>query len=52
MWFDTEYAPLVETLREANQIGEGSETDAYLRVGPERYDRLVVSPPEDASPSD
>jgi hypothetical protein len=41
-WFDTEYAPLVETLREANQIGNGTETDAYLRVGPERYDRRVV----------
>jgi hypothetical protein len=41
-WFDTDYAPLVETLREANQIGNGTETDAYLRVGPERYDRRVV----------
>ena len=48
-WFESEYAPLVETLREANQIGEGTETDAYLRVGPERYDRLVVSPPEDSA---
>jgi len=48
-WFDTEYAPLVETLREANQIGSGTETDAYLRVGRERYDRRVVSPPEDSS---
>ena len=46
-WFATEYAPLVETLREANQIGKGTETDAYLRVGPERYDRRVVSPPDE-----
>jgi hypothetical protein len=46
-WFDAEYAPLVETLREANELGQGTETDAYLRVGPERYDRLVVSPPDD-----
>jgi len=41
-WFDSEYAPLVEALREADQIGSGTETDAYLRVGPERYDRRVV----------
>jgi hypothetical protein len=45
-WFDSDYAPLVETLREANQIGKGTEADAYLRVGPERYDRRVVSPPD------
>jgi hypothetical protein len=45
-WFDTDYAPLVETLRDARQIGKGTEADAYLRVGRERYDRRVVSPPE------
>ena len=42
-WFDTEYEPVVEALREADVLGDGTETDAYLRVGPERY-RLVVSP--------
>ena len=41
-WFDSEYAPLVETLRDAGQLGSGTETDAYLRVGPERYDKRVV----------
>jgi hypothetical protein len=41
-WFETDYKPLVESLREANQIGSGTETDAYLRVGAERYDRRVV----------
>ena len=41
-WFDTEYVPLVETLRDAGQIGSGTEADAYLRVGAERYDRAVV----------
>jgi hypothetical protein len=46
-WFDTEYAPVVEALREANELGDGTETDAFLRVGPERYDRLVVSPPDE-----
>ena len=46
-WFDTEYAPVVEALREANELGDGTETDAFMRVGPERYDRLVVSPPDE-----
>jgi hypothetical protein len=41
-WFDSDYMPLVESLREAHQIGSGTETDAYLRVGAERYDRRVV----------
>jgi hypothetical protein len=37
VWFDDEYAPVVEMLREADMIGDGTETDAYLRVGAERY---------------
>jgi hypothetical protein len=41
-WFDTDYLPLVESLREANQLGSGTEADAYMRVGSERYDRRVV----------
>jgi hypothetical protein len=41
-WFDCDYLPLVESLRAANQIGSGTETDAYLRVGAERYDRRVT----------
>jgi hypothetical protein len=41
-WFDTEYVPLVEALRDAGQIGSGSEADAYIRVGAERYDKRVL----------
>jgi hypothetical protein len=41
-WFDSDYMPLVEALREAGQIGSGTEADAYIRVGAERYDRRVV----------
>lgn len=41
-WFDTEYVPLAEALSDAGQIGSGTEADAYLRVGAERYDKAVV----------
>jgi hypothetical protein len=41
-WFDSEYEPVVESLREAGELGSGTEADAYLRVGPERYDRAVL----------
>jgi hypothetical protein len=41
-WFDTEYVPLVEALRDAGQLGSGTEADAYLRMGAERYDRRVL----------
>jgi hypothetical protein len=34
--------PLVEALRDAGQIGSGTDADAYLRVGAERYDKAVV----------
>jgi len=36
-WFDEDYLPAVELLREADLIGDGTETDAYLRVACERY---------------
>jgi hypothetical protein len=36
-WFDEEYVPVVEMLREADMIGDGTEADAYLRVANERY---------------
>jgi hypothetical protein len=41
-WFDTDYVPLIETLRDAGQLGSGTEADAYMRVGAERYDKRVV----------
>lgn len=37
LWFDDEYVPVVEMLREAEMIGAGTETDAYMRVANERY---------------
>lgn len=36
-WFRDEYAPVVEMLREADLIGSGSETEAYMRVAGLRY---------------
>jgi hypothetical protein len=36
-WFDEEYAPVVELLREAELLGEGTETEAYMRVAGDRY---------------
>jgi hypothetical protein len=37
LWFDEEYLPVVEMLKEAHMVGDGTETDAYLRVSRERY---------------
>ena len=36
-WFRDEYSPVVEMLREADLIGSGTETEAYLRVAGLRY---------------
>lgn len=36
-WFREEYEPVVEMLREADLIGKGTETEAYLRVSALRY---------------
>lgn len=36
-WFRDEYEPVVEALREADLIGDGTEADAYLRVSCDRY---------------
>ncbi len=36
-WFEQEYAPVVEVLREADLIGRGTETEAYVRVVSLRY---------------
>ena len=41
-WYDTDYVPLVESLRDAGQLGSGTDADAYIRVGSERYDKAVV----------
>jgi hypothetical protein len=36
-WFRDEYEPVVEALRDAELIGKGTETDAYLRVAEQRF---------------
>ena len=36
-WFEDEYLPVVEMLREAELIRRGSETEAYTRVAHLRY---------------
>jgi hypothetical protein len=36
-WLDEEYRPVVETLRATDLIGDGTETDSYMRVVAERY---------------
>jgi len=36
-WFRDEYLHVVDMLREADLIGKGTETDAYLRVASERW---------------
>ena len=36
-WFHDEYLPVVEMLREADLVGNDSETEAYMRVASERY---------------
>ena len=37
IWFEQEYVPIVEVLREADLIGPGTETEAYERVVGLRY---------------
>jgi hypothetical protein len=36
-WLEHEYRPVVEMLREAELIGEGTATEAYMRLSAERY---------------
>jgi hypothetical protein len=36
-WFDEEYVPVVEMLREADLLGNGTETEAYMRIATLRY---------------
>jgi hypothetical protein len=37
LWFDEEYLPVVDVLRDAGMIGELTETDAYMRIVAQRY---------------
>jgi hypothetical protein len=36
-WYAEEYQPVVRLLRDAEMLGPGTETEAYLRVARERY---------------
>jgi hypothetical protein len=36
-WYEEEYVPVVTMLRDAGMLGRGTEADAYLRVGGDRY---------------
>jgi Domain of unknown function (DUF4032) len=37
LWFQEEYEPVVEMLREADLIGDGTPAEAYMRVAEQRY---------------
>jgi hypothetical protein len=37
LWLENEYRPVVEMLREADLIGDRTDTEAYLRISAERY---------------
>ena len=37
LWMENEYRPVVAMLHEADLIGEQTDTEAYLRIGAERY---------------
>jgi hypothetical protein len=36
-WLDTEFRPVVEMLKDADLAGDGTDADAYVRMGSERY---------------
>ena len=36
-WFQDEYLPVIEMLREADLLGQGTETEAYIRVSALRF---------------
>ena len=36
-WFEEEYVPVVEMLREADLIGKRTETEAYMTISEQRY---------------
>ena len=39
-WFDEEYTPVVDMLRQADLIGDRTDAEAYMWVASERY-RLI-----------
>ena len=51
LWFEQEYRPVVETLREADLIHKSTETEAYMRIVTERYRLLRTHDWSDRGPS-
>ncbi len=47
-WFEDEYRPVVALLREADLIGPGTETEAYIRIVTLRYLLLATHEWDDA----
>ena len=43
LWFREEYAPVVEMLREADMLGDGTETEAYMVISCLRYTLLSTN---------
>jgi hypothetical protein len=37
LWFDEDYVPVVDMLREAGVLGDGTEAEGYMRVVRQRY---------------
>ena len=37
LWLETEYRPVVAMLRDADMIGDRTETEAYMHIAAERY---------------
>jgi hypothetical protein len=37
LWFEEEYVPVVDMLRDADMIGDGTEAEAYMRIVAYRY---------------
>jgi hypothetical protein len=37
LWLHTEYRPVVAMLRDADMIGDRTETEAYMHIAAERY---------------
>ena len=44
LWLEPEYRPGVAMLCEADLIGDGTETEAYMRIAAERYRLLRTQP--------
>jgi hypothetical protein len=48
-WYEDEYVPAIELLREADLLGRGTEADAYMRISALRYMLLRTHDWDDAT---